>query len=103
MHVYLWLEPVVFLKYPVIEVIAVLDAVVVYSYMTDSTWEQTPELCRRARPVPQIMTVVFLHLPSTQAIVALQAQKVMLGRGPSFTGMEHWAPHAIAVHIDTGL
>ena len=27
----------------------------------------------------------------------------MLGRGPSFTGMEHWAQHAIAVHIDTGL
>ena len=71
--------------------LAVLDAVVAYSYMTDSTWEQTPELCRRARHAPQISCIYPQQL---------QVQKVMPGRGPSFTGMEHWAPQAIAVHID---
>ena len=36
-------------------------------------------------------------------IIALQALQVCLGKWPSFTGMEHGAPHARAVHMATGL
>ena len=33
----------------------------------------------------------------------LQALQVRLSKWPSFTGMEHGAPHARAVHMATGL
>ena len=35
--------------------------------------------------------------------MALSWQKVLLGQGPIFTGMEHCALYARAVHMATGL
>ena len=39
------------------------------------------------------------HVP----IIAFQALQVRLGKWPSFTGMEHGAPHTRAVYMATGL
>ena len=43
-----------------------------------------------------------LHVHSDHGpLIVLQVLKVQLGQQPSFTGMEHCAPHARAVHMAT--
>ena len=54
------LDPTAFLVHPVLAAIAE-ESVPAHSSATDSTWTSS-ELCRRPRPVPQIIIFVFLAL-----------------------------------------
>ena len=43
------------------------------------------------------------YLSDHGPIIALQVLQVGIGQWPSFTGMEHGAPHTRAVYMATGL